>query len=118
MRRTPTASYLSLSNLPASPRSTNPSTPAYYAATKIRVTNCQLLKGGTGNGPKGREGSCKNGITVPTGHRVQIAGVRATENQFKNLRRDFVCDKDKRPTLEVKDHDKIVIQEVNAHQTF
>jgi hypothetical protein len=93
-------------------------TVAYYAATKIGVTHCLALREGKCTGPKGKEGACLENIHVPMGDRILIAGVRASESQFKNLLRDYVCDRDKRPTLRVEDTDKIVVREVYAHQIF
>jgi len=98
-------------------------TVAYYAAMKIKVTHCQARVEGKCNGPKDEKtgqsnGACQQDIPVPMGDRILIAGVRATESQFKNLLRDYVCDRDKRPTLKVEDTDKIVVREVFAHQIF
>jgi hypothetical protein len=98
-------------------------TVAYYAPTTIKVTHCQARVEGKCNGPKDEKtgqsnGACQQEIHVPMGDRILISGVRATESQFKNLLRDYVCDRDKRPTLKVEDTDKIVVREVFAHQIF
>jgi hypothetical protein len=92
-------------------------TVAYYAARKIKITHCQLKKEAKCSGP-GKTGRCQGDIEVPLGDRVLIAGVRATDSQFKNLLRDYVCDKDRRPALHVEDTDKEVVRECYAHQIF
>ena len=93
-------------------------TVAYYAATKIHVTHCQARKEAKCDGPGQNKGVCLSPIEVPLGDRVLIAGVRATDNQFRSFLQSYVCDKGRRPELRIDDADKMVVRECYAHQVF
>lgn len=91
-------------------------TVAYHAPKKITVSSCPLLRDSKCTGRQTAPGACKAEIDVPLGERVLIAGVRATDGQLMNHLRAYVCDKDRNPSLTIKDEDKITIREVFAHQ--
>jgi hypothetical protein len=94
-------------------------TVAYYGPKKIKVTYCLTQREGKCNGGlDGKSGTCLHDIHVPLGDRVLIAGVRATEGQFRSLIQAYVCPRDKRPALRVEDEDRVVVREVFAHQIF
>jgi hypothetical protein len=91
-------------------------TVAYHAPKKFTVSSCPLLRDSKCTGRQTSPGACKAEIDVPLGERVLIAGVRATDGQLMNHLRAYVCDKDRNPSLTIKDEDKITIREVFAHQ--
>ena len=91
-------------------------TVAYHAPKKFTVSSCPLLRDSKCTGRRTSPGACQAEIDVPLGDRVLIAGVRATDGQLMNLLRAYVCDKDRNPSLTIKDENKITIREVFAHQ--
>lgn len=91
-------------------------TVAYHAPSKLTVASCPLKRDSKCTGRKTAPGACMQEIVVPLGDRVLIAGVRATDGQLMNHLRAYVCDKDKNPSLTIKDEDRLTIREVYAHQ--
>ncbi len=92
-------------------------TVAYHAPKKITVASCSLLKESKCTGRASDPGACQAEIVVPLGERILIAGVRATDAQLLNHMRAYVCDKDRSPSLTVKDTDRLTVREVYAHQS-
>ena len=91
-------------------------TVAYHAPAKFTVASCPLKRDNKCTGREGHAGVCMEEVVVPLGERVLIAGVRATDGQLMKNLRAYICDKDRNPSLTIKDEDKITIREVFAHQ--
>lgn len=91
-------------------------TVAYHAVKKFTIVTCPARKDGKCTGREGHPGVCMTEVEVPLGERVLIAGVRATDNQLLKHIRAYICDKDKGPSITIKDEDKLTIREVFAHQ--
>lgn len=91
---------------------------AYHAPTRIIVTNCPSLKKGECTGRDDWPWVCTEPIQVRMGERIQLASVAASDAQLKGAMRNFVCDKDRMPSLKVEDTDKLTFREVFAHQVL
>jgi predicted transcriptional regulator len=93
-------------------------TVAYHAPVKVQVVHCIARKEGKCTGPDHGRWLCVDEINIPLGERILIASVGATASQLKTYLRDYICDKDKRPTLTVADADQLTVRELWAHQVF
>lgn len=91
-------------------------TVAYHAPAKFTVVSCPLKRDNKCTGREGHAGACMAEVVVPLGERVLIAGVRSTDGQLLKNLRAYICDKDRSPSLTIKDEDHLTIREVFAHQ--
>jgi len=91
---------------------------AYHAPTEIEVTHCELCDQSKCHGREDWDWLCEDPIGVKMGDRIQLASIRASDAQLRGSLREFVCDRNKRPAVTVRDDKRVTLTEVYAHQAL
>lgn len=91
---------------------------AYHSPTEFQVTYCPLLEQKKCPGRDDWDWNCSEPIKISIGSRIQLAGVATTDRQLKNALCDYVCHRNRRPGIDIKDKDHITLRELLVHQVF
>jgi len=88
----------------------------YHSPTQIIVPHCPEIKKGNCTGRSSWNQECTVPIEIPLGSRIQLASVGASDAQLRTSLCDYICDRNKRPSLIIDEKKKITLRELFAHQ--
>ena len=90
----------------------------YHVINKVKVTFCSKLISGDCTKRLNSDWPCEDPIPIRKGDRIQLACIQASDAQVKSAVREYICDKGRRPSVDIIDEDRTTVRELFAHQVF